>query len=329
MNTTTEERPAGALQTVAPGHDRSKYLGGSDIAAVVGISPWKTRLQLWSDKITPRVEGKRSRPLTRGIRWESVVAEMLVEELESKGHKVQIVNTNQRYIDSVHPWMAAEIDFEIILDDDDEITNVELKTVHPFKAKSWGESGSDQQPDYYTAQVMHGLGVTQRRKGMLAALFGADELRTYPIPADDAVIGWLRTEAVGFWTNHVLTKTPPAPTTLDDLSRMYPAELTGGQPLLADADLAERVMRMRAINAEIKAREAEYEAIEFQVKRAMQDAGVLVMPNGKDAITWVKKSGKSLDHDLIKERDPKLYREAQKPWEARVFTLKNFSTEGL
>lgn len=317
------------LAVVEPGHDRSKFLGGSDIAAVVGISPWKTRLQLWSDKTTPRVEGARKRVFSRGIRWESVVAEMLVEELQSKGHKVEIIQTNQRYRDDVHPWMAAEIDFEVRLDDEAEVTNVELKTVHPFKARDWGESGGDGQPDHYTAQVMHGLGVTRRRKAMLAALFGADELRTYPIAADDNVIQWLRASAVDFWTNHVLAGVPPPPDTLDDLERLFPKELTGGAPLLADDALAQDVLRMRAIAAEIKARQAESEALEFRVKRAMKDAAVLVMPNGKDAITWAERTGKSLDHDLIKERDPKLYREAQKPWAARVFTLKNFSTEGL
>lgn len=314
---------------VEPGHDRSKFLGGSDIAAVVGISPWKTRYQLWADKVTPRVDGPRKKVFSRGVRWEGVVAEMLVEELQSKGHTVEIIRSNQRYKDPDHPWMAAEIDFEVRLDDDDYITNVELKTVHPFKARDWGESGSDGQPEHYTAQVMHGLGVTRRRHGMLAALFGADELRTYPIAADDGVIQWLRSSAVDFWVNHVQAGIAPPPDTLDDLDRLYPRELTGGAPLLADEGLAHRVMQMRALSAEIKAREAEYAVLEYDIKCSMKDAAVLVMPNGKDAITWAERTGKSLDHDMLKELDPKLYRLAQKPWTARVFTLKNFSTEGL
>ena len=62
--------------------DRTKFIGGSDIAAILGISPWRTAVQLWKDKITPRVadDGRPKRKqLSRGHRWESVVAEMLVE----------------------------------------------------------------------------------------------------------------------------------------------------------------------------------------------------------------------------------------------------------
>lgn len=133
-----------ALQVIEPEqHDRSKYLGGSDIAAVLGISPWKTPIDLWNDKTTPRVEGPAKAVFKRGVRWEAVVAEMLVERLESQGRKVQIVSSNKRYKDQEHQFMASEIDFEIILDDDTEITNVELKTVHPFRMREWGESGSD------------------------------------------------------------------------------------------------------------------------------------------------------------------------------------------
>ena len=43
---------------------------------------------------------------------------------------------------SVLPFMAAEIDFELPLDGAAEITNCELKTVHPFKMREWGDRGS-------------------------------------------------------------------------------------------------------------------------------------------------------------------------------------------
>lgn len=310
-------------------HDRSKLLGGSDIAAVLGLSPWKTPLDLWRDKTTPRVAGPRKAVMTRGIRWEGAVAEMLVERLQLQGHQVEIVGGNRRYRDADHPFMAAEIDFEIRLDGAETITNVELKTVHPFRLREWGESGSDTLPIHYTAQVMHGLGVTRRADGMLAALFGADELRVYPVPADEETIAGLRARAVAFWTDHVLAGIAPEPTTLEDLSKLFDKDNPDAHPLLADETLAEQVMRMRAINAEIKAREAEAEALEFSIKRAMRDCTTLVMPNGKTAVEWKQRSGSYLDETALKEAHPKLAREFQRKWEKRVYTLKAFSTEGL
>ena len=321
------------LTTIAPdAHDRTKLLGGSDIAAVIGCSPWRTPYRLWLDKTRPRVDGpvKPRDPKARGVRWESVVAEMLVEQLEADGHTVEFVGTNRRFRDPDLDFLAAEIDFEVRLDDEDEITNVELKTVHPFKLREWGDSGSDDLPTHYTAQVMHGLGVTRRRKGILAALFGADELRAYPVAADDAVIAYLRRRAADFWQNHVLAGVAPQPVSVDDLARLWPTDLEGGAPLLADEALVESLMRLRAIDREVKAREAEADALRFAVQRAMQDAAAIVLPNGKTACEWKTRTGKSLDHEAVKAAlGPKGYQAAHKPWTSRVFSLKPFAIDGL
>jgi len=321
------------LTTIAPdAHDRTKLLGGSDIAAVIGCSPWRTPYQLWLDKSRPRVDGpvKPRDPKARGVRWESVVAEMLVEQLEDDGHTVEVLAANRRYRDADLPFLASEIDFEIVLDGEDEITNVELKTAHPFNLREWCDSGSDDLPTHYTAQVMHGLGVTRRRKGMLAALFGADELRTYPVAADDAVIAYLRRRAQDFWQNHVLAGVAPSPTNLNDLDLLYPRELEGGAPLLADEELTQALLRLRAIGKEIGARKAEAEALEFQIKRAMKDAVAVVLPTGKTAVEWKLREGKALDHDALKAAiGTKVYRDCHKPWQARTFTLKPFAIDGL
>ena len=64
--------------------DRQKYIGGSDVAAILGISPWKTALDVYLDKTTPRKEetdpGKQ-RVFNRGKRMEQYVIDLLAEEL--------------------------------------------------------------------------------------------------------------------------------------------------------------------------------------------------------------------------------------------------------
>ena len=310
-------------------HARHKFIGGSDIAAVLGISPWKTPLDLWRDKTTPRIEGERKAVFTRGIRWESVVAEMLVESLKAAGHEVEIVSSNQRYRDSELEFMAAEIDFELRLDGAEEITNCELKTVHPFRMRDWGESGSDELPVHYTAQVMHGLGVTRRKNGLLAALFGADELRTYPVAADQETISAMRSRAFDFWVNYVLTGIAPPPINIADVDYLFNKDGGESKPLLADDELSAKVMRLRAINAEVKAREAEADALEFELKRSMGNCTEIVMPNGKKAIEWRTRSGSWFDETAYKEADPKGYKTLLRKWEKRVFTLKPFDTKGI
>jgi putative phage-type endonuclease len=311
------------LATIDPAaYDRRRYLGGSDIAAVLGISPWTTPLQCWERKTAPHppadVDSKAKR---RGRRWEGVVAEMLTEELRGKGHAVEIVASNRRYTDPDMPYLAAEIDFEVRLDGADEITNVELKTVHPFKAGEWGEAGTDEAPLWYVAQVMYGLGVTRRRHGMVAALFGADDLKSYPVERDDVTIAAMRARCEVFW-QLVELGIRPDPTTLADLDRLYRGD-EAVPPVEADGALAQQVMQLRALKAQGKAVEAEIERVEFEIKHAMGDAFELQIPGErKPAITWKPRKWSRFDTSAFKTAHPDLHLQFTSRGESRVFLTK-------
>jgi hypothetical protein len=100
---------------------------------VPGIPPWTAPLQLWEAKTRIGAGGV---PAT-GVRREGAVAEMVVDEPQARGHAVEIVPGNVRYKDAEHGFMAAEIDFEVRLDGDEEVINVELKTVYPIHLHQW------------------------------------------------------------------------------------------------------------------------------------------------------------------------------------------------
>lgn len=302
-------------------HDRRKYIGGSDIAAILGVSPWRTIVDLWADKVEPPTGETRKRVFMRGERWESVVAEMLTLSLKEDGHDVEIIGRNRRFIDSMHPMFAAEIDYEVRLDGEPDVTNVEIKTVHPFKAYEWGETGTDDVPLWYTAQAMWGLGVAPdaRKRCIVAPLFGADELRTFVVDRDDETIAALRSRALSFWNDHIIAHVPPEPATVEDLDRLFPQHRTPS--LIADNDLEDAVLRLRAIKAEIKARESEGEQLEFQVKRAMNDCAELLI-GGKAAVTWKNRGRTWLDQGALKEAHPDIHREFTRKGETRVFIVK-------
>lgn len=302
-------------------HDRRRYIGGSDVAAVLGISPWRTPLQLWEAKTALELpsDGPQTGVKRRGQRWEGVVAEMLVEHLQAQGHTVDIVGAGRRYVDPELPFLAAEIDFEIRLDGEDEITNVELKTVHPFKSAEWGEAGTDEAPLWYMAQAMHGLGVTGRRKCLIAPLFGADEIRAFPVLRDDVTIEAMRARCVAFW-ELVTTGVRPDPTTLSDLDRLYQGDKQA-PALWADNELHRHWLRLRAIKAEIKAREREGEAIEFDLKRAMRDA-VEMRTEDMCAVTWKPHETSRFDLELFKKDHPALAKQYTSKTTARPFIVK-------
>jgi putative phage-type endonuclease len=207
--------------------DRSKFLGGSDIAAILGISPWKTATDLWIDKTTPpREDGRNWQAKARGTRMEPYIVDMIREE-----YGLQIVARNQRYIDADVPYFAAEIDAETA----DE--NIEIKTVHPFKSREWGDLDTDQLPLHYIAQVQWGLGVHRRQRCRVFALIG-DDLRGYVVERDDETIAAMRDKAAEFWQRYVVADLRPPldyadSKTLDTLRRLYPG--TDGSAIEANA----------------------------------------------------------------------------------------------
>lgn len=197
--------------------DRRKFIGGSDVAAILGISPWRSIVDLWIDKTTPPVEnGHNAAAKRRGTRLEPYILDMIREE-----HGLKIAAVNQRYIDPELDFLAAEIDAET---EDGE--NIEIKTVHPFKAKEWGAHDTDELPLHYVAQVQHGLGVRRRKVCRVFALIG-DELKPYVVERDDETIAAMRERCAEFWNRYVLPKVRPPmdferKDVLDTLKRLYP-----------------------------------------------------------------------------------------------------------
>lgn len=201
--------------------DRTTFVGGSDVAAILGVSPWRNIVDLWMDKVLPAEEnGQNAAAKRRGSRLEPYILDMIREE-----HGLQIVAANERYTDQQQPFLACEIDAEYA-DGAGQRQNIEIKTVHPFKAKEWGDIETDQLPLHYVAQVQHGLGITGRDVCRVFALIG-DDLKPYVIERDDELIELMREKAVSFWNDFVLPKIQPPmdyehKDILETLKRLYP-----------------------------------------------------------------------------------------------------------
>lgn len=263
--------------------DRTKFIGGSDAAAILGVSPWKSAFQLYQEKVGALVEEitpAKQRIFARGHRWEPVVVEMLIDELQDRGHDVKIIARNARYIDREFPFISCEIDLELAIDGEE--CNSDMKTVHPFAAKDWGEQGSDEIPIYYAAQGMHGLMVKPRRRCIFAALVGADDLRIHQIERDEETIAGIRAKEVAFW-QRVQDRNPPNPQTADDVRWLYAKD--AGTVAEADDELMRLVGELYYLKNSAKLAENEIDKVSTQIKLAMGDAAILVY-EGKVIATW-------------------------------------------
>ncbi|MBK8117574.1 MAG: YqaJ viral recombinase family protein [Candidatus Accumulibacter sp.] len=264
-------------------HDRTAFIGGSDVAAILGVSPWKSPFQLYQEKIgafCEEITREKQRLFDRGHRWEPVVVEMLVDELLDRGHDVQIIDRNARYQDPEFPFLACELDLELLIDGEEH--NAEIKTVSPFAAKAWGEQDTDEIPLYYAAQVMHGLMVKPRKRAIVAALIGVDDLRLHQIERDEETISAIRAKEVEFW-RRVQERDAPEPTTADDVKWLYARD--GGIVMEADEELVRLCEEIRQGKDIAKQCDARIETLSTRLKCAMGHASTLVY-QGQRLATW-------------------------------------------
>ena len=300
--------------------DRTTYIGGSDVAAILGLSPWKSAFMLYQEKIGEHVEEitpAKEKLFGRGKRWEPIVVEMLIDELRCRGHEVEILAQNQRYTDPEHSFLRAEIDLELLIDGED--VNGEAKTVNPWAAKDWGDEDSDEIPIYYAAQVMHGLMIKPRRRAVVAALTGFDERpRIHWITRDEETIAGIRAREIEFW-ERIQSMTPPEPATADDVKWLYQRD--AGTVAEADDALVSLCQQLKDVRVDIKTMETREELIATQIKLAMADAATLLYM-GKPVATWKTQSTRRVDLKALEAAFPDIAEQFRKTTDSRVLRLK-------
>lgn len=301
--------------------DRSKFIGGSDLAAILGVSPWKTPYELWLSKTgrapLEEVSEAQQKRFDRGHRLEPVVLDMLIDRLIEEGHEVELLRRNERYVDAQHPFLACEIDFELMLDG--EHINGDCKTVHPFAAKKWGEEGTDEVPIEYAAQFMHGLGITGRRRCIVATLVGMDDLLIYFVDRDDETIEAIRERAVQFWNECVVADEPPDPIDFDDCKAIY--SKSNGGTIEATSEIRDAVFSLNETKHKLKVLKEQEEELSFRVTDFMRPNAILTF-GGNVIATWKNQDDTRVDQKLLKEDAPDIYEKYSRTKEIRVLRLK-------
>lgn len=182
-----------------------RLVGGSDVAAIVGISPYGSAFSVW-DRIVNGTERDDTPAMSRGRRLEPVVLDWYAEQ------------TGRALIREVRwktgvPHLRASLDAVACAHAEDWDRVVDAKTAGANEAHRYGEEGTDQIPQEYLCQFQFYMGLTGRPQTDVPALVAGD-FRLYHVAYDADVYVALREAVDRFWVDHVLTKRPPDPTTL-------------------------------------------------------------------------------------------------------------------
>lgn len=317
--------------------DRMTYLGGSDAAAIIGMSDWGTPLTVYKDKIG---EGE---PLTEeelNFFEDRKELEPIILGRLARRRDVNIVAANHRYVHPKYDFIAAEIDFEFEVTAEvcescpgiptsliGTIQNGEIKTSLPFAAAKFGDEGTDEIPIQYCAQSTHGLMVTGREICLYAVMTGIDQLATYVLHRDQEIIDGLLAKEVNFWHGNVLARIPPEPMDNDDLMILFKKH--NGKPVELDDDTMNALNRLYFLRSAQKMAKEEEEEIKFQIGiyiarewglMAPEEVtdNALLMYEGQEVSKWRKQRGAHLDQKKLAIDHPKLHAEYMKEHWFRV-----------
>ena len=242
---------------------RSKYIGGSDAGAVVGMNPYKSRYTLWAEK-TKKVPSFEGNTTTRvGAYLEQLVAEMFEEETGKKVRK-----KNSTMVNDLYPFACANVDRMIV----GEKAFLEIKTTNSFPIMK-SLRNSEEFPEAYDCQVVHYLAVTGLEKAYLAVLINCRELKIYEMERDQAEIDALMGAEEAFW-KLVETNTPPAvdgdESTTETLKTLYPNANGETVDLFAYNSLLDQYIDL---TSQIKELSDLKEEVGNRVKDFMKEAG--------------------------------------------------------
>lgn len=296
--------------------DRSKFIGGSDIGAILGLSKFRTPLQVWQEKVGQKVPKQDSLPLRFGTFAEDFVAQ---EYALATGNEV--ITHIEPFIHPQYPFLSGHIDRFVMLANAplftaasqlNTSTLLECKTASPFAKDEWGEPGTDEVPMSYLVQCAWYMLLTGCTRSDVAVLFSNSDFRIYSIAKDIQLENILLDRAVSFWDEHVLTKIPPLPISEADCKLLYTQSKVPNS-IEATAEVLDMLQEVPKLNAAVSECEDRLSQIKQTIMQAMQDADTLSW-NGKVLATWkAPKPSFKLDAKTITQDHPDLVAQYQMP----------------
>lgn len=293
---------------------RAKGIGGSDVAALLGISKWKTPVQLWAEKRgeLPPDEPKNVEAIHFGNVLEDVVADEFTRRTE-----IRVRRDRKHYQHKDHSFMLGNIDRRVIAHE--YRSALECKTGNYFTGKDWGESGSDEVPFWYMAQAAHYMATLELERMYVAVLIGGQDFRWFWIKRDETMIDNLIKREAEFW-QRVQDGEPPDPQSDADLAILYPTD--NGQAIDASPAMLDALTFIDTTKAKIKRLDSEVKDRTFELKKMIgENAEIVLGENGDKVATWKSHETNRLDAKKLRAEEPEIAKRYTTTSTVRPFRL--------
>lgn len=225
---------ARAYRTPAWHKARRGKVSASEIASILGISPYQSRFDLWWEKSGEPPLRDDNRAMSRGRRVEPLVLEDFGDEhpefslrqvglVENVDRPWQVCTPDQLAYESDHVCPQGPLGKQLHECESVPVAVVEAKTAGG--SEGWGTRGTDEIPVHYRAQVLWQMDTLGLEVAYLPVWVGFD-YRCYEVAYDAADVAFMRDQAVAF-LDSLNAGIPPDVddhvTTTDRLKRLHPS----------------------------------------------------------------------------------------------------------
>ena len=314
---------------------RRDGIGGSEVATIMGESPFNTARDVFYDKkrIKPMIDEEDNWLAKKiGHLLESVVAELF-----EKKTGLTVVEEKTMFFHPLHPFMFADVDF-LIITADGRRGILECKTSNHNNRDKWA---NDSLPYNYELQGRHYMSVLNLDFVYFACLFGNSEsdfvyrymARDFDI--EDSII----LEEQYFWENYILKNIEPpyvekGDMVLKSIQRHFglaDKTLSGVNIAKNYAKELEKIIALKDKKSKI---DKESETLDNQIKQAYAPivdilgnscSGTCLSGKSKYEITYnpVVRTGITGDNlARLKEQNPAIYNDFVGTSESRTFRIK-------
>jgi len=326
--------------------DRTQFLGGSDAASIVGVSKWRSAVDVWLEK-TGRQPPREvtSKAAEWGKRFEAPILDRAMEELLPDGAKairalpdehpeqtldrlvaaadegVVAVVRNLRMLHPKHRYLAAEAD-AVIQWPTGERWIVDAKRTGMID--DWRDGDAWKAPIYYLPQFVLQMEVYNAHRHYAAVLGSGwgQEFFTAETRREPALATALLASLKDFWQDNVLAGKEPPVETYDEAAAVWPKHNPDDFIDPTEEDL-ERIRSYIEAKAAVKEAEAVRDQLKKEIAEALgtRQGFATIDPVSKKPrvyLDWKTQKASRVDLAKLRERHPEVAKECTVEGTSRV-----------
>lgn len=273
--------------------ERHKGVGGSDVAAIMGLSKYRSPFQVYAEKVDGVSDDISDKP---SVYWGNVLEPVVADEYAKRHPDTEVIEPDFMLRSIERPWAQASLD-RIVVDPELGVGVLEIKTAGFMRSHDW----EDEVPVYYQTQVAHYLSVTGWGFADVAVLIGGQDYREFRIVRDQEDIDTVNSAVDDFWHDNVEAHIPPSLEGIDSGAVFSLHSHSDGDIIESDS-VPSALNRYLLAKARRDAADADVKKWSVKVRELIGDHQGIRCPSG--TMTWRRTEVNKLDTKALAKDRP-------------------------